>query len=243
MVEVTGLAGLADAVPAGEPVLDRARARGRRAAAIAVAAVEVDPTLLADTWDRRRGLELLAEMLRQLRPLARQAEHTLEHARLTDAGAPAEQIARIGRINPHAPDELDALSARAVEIADQLAADALPDWNTPRRIRERSARLLPHPGFLTQLATELAAAVRPAAELDYPAPAAIRLAALADQLHAEAHQRPRHCAAPGCQTALDTADTGRPRLYCGATCRQRARRATLRVGAHHTPGGREVIGE
>ncbi|MBE1580523.1 hypothetical protein ACFORH_39095 [Amycolatopsis roodepoortensis] len=232
MVEdLTALAARANKLPAGEPVLDRARARGVRAVEIAVAAVKVDPTLLEERDGRGWNLGLLAELIRQMRPLARQAALALEHARLTDASGQAEEFRRLGRISPLAPDELDALSERAVEIAEDLAAAALPDWNTPRRIRERSERLLPEPRFLAQLAQQLAAAVRPAAELAYPAPAAIRLSALADQLHAEATRPQRRCAAPGCQNAIDTADTGRPRKYCGATCRQRARRANRSRGA------------
>ncbi|MFK0250191.1 CGNR zinc finger domain-containing protein [Amycolatopsis azurea] len=226
MVEdLTALAVKADELPGGEPVLDRARARGRRAVEIAAGAVEIDPTLLQESSGRGWGLEILAELLRQLRPLARQAALALEHARLIDAGAPPESFRRIGRINPLAPDELDALSERAVEIAEGLAAKALPDWNTPRRIRERSQRLLPEPAFLAELADQLRRAVRPALELDYPAPAATRLAALADQLHAAGEDQPKACAAPGCGRGLRPATTGRPRTYCGPACRQRAHRA------------------
>lgn len=35
----------------------------------------------------------------------------------------------------------------------------------------------------------------------------------------------RPCAGPGCDRTIPTASTGRPRLYCGDACRQRARRA------------------
>ena len=183
----TRLTALVDKIPGGQPVLDRARARATRAAETISAAVELDPTLR--DHDRSRDLDVCVEILRQLRPLARQAALTLEHGRLTEAGAPPQEIARIGRVNPLAPDELDALSERVVTLADQVAAAALPDWDTPWRIRERSARLLPGPDYLTRLADELADAVRPAAELPYPAAAAVQLAALADQLRAAADMR------------------------------------------------------
>jgi hypothetical protein len=181
------LAKLAGRIPGGEPVLERARTRATRAAEIVSAAVEVDPTLLDE--DRSRDLDVYVETLRQLWPLARQAALTLEHGRLTRTGAPKKEFARIGKINPCAPDELDALSERAVELAERIAAAALPDWNTPRRIRERSQRLLPSPDYVTRLADELAAAVRPAAELPYPAAMAVHLAALAEQLRATAAHR------------------------------------------------------
>ncbi|MEU3625696.1 hypothetical protein [Amycolatopsis coloradensis] len=118
-----------------------------------------------------------------------------------------------------------ARSLRAVEIAEHVAVEALPDWNTPRRIRERSQRLLPDPDFLAGLADQLREAVRPALELDHPPPAATHLAALAGQLHAAAEDQPQNCAAPGCGRELQPATTGRPRTYCGAACRQRAHRA------------------
>jgi hypothetical protein len=182
LADLKRLGTLANAIPGGEPVLDQARARARQAAEIVSTAVENDPTLLDE--DRSRDLDVCAEILRQLRPLARQAALALEHGRLTKAGAPPEEFARIGKINPLAPDELDALSERVVVIAERAAAAALPDWNTPRRIRERSERLLPSPDFIERLADQLADAVRPAAELPYPAATAVRLAALAEQLRA-----------------------------------------------------------
>ncbi|MBN9747756.1 hypothetical protein DMP23_42840 [Amycolatopsis sp. A1MSW2902] len=187
--DVKRLNELAARIPGGEPVLDRARARAARAAAIASAAVETNPTLL--DYGRDRDLYICAEILRQLRPLARQASLALEHARLTENSAPPEEFARIGKINPLAPDELDALSERAVERAEAVAAAALPDWNTPLRIRERSERLLPSPDYLTRIAKQLAEAVRPAAELRYPADATVQLAALADQLRAVANRHER----------------------------------------------------
>lgn len=178
------LAQLAAQIPGGAPVLERARDRARHAAEIVSGAVEVDPTLL--DCDRSRDIDVCVEIVRQLKPLARQAALTLEHARLTEAGASPEEFARIGRVNPVALDELEALSGRVVVLAERVAAAALPDWDTPKRIRERSERLLPSPDFVTRLADELAEAVRPAVGLPYPAAAAVRLAALADQLRAAA---------------------------------------------------------
>lgn len=191
--DVKQLATMAARIPGGEPALERAGARARRVAEIVSAAVDVDPTLLDD--DRSRDIDLCAEFLRQLRPLARQAAVTLEHGRLTEARASQHEFSRLGRINPQAPDELEALSERAVEIAERVEAAALPDWNTPQRIRERSERLLPSPRFITDLADQLADAIRPAAELPYPAAAAVQLATLADQLRAAADSRLRHTGA------------------------------------------------
>lgn len=216
-------------VPGGEPTLDNARARARRAAEIVSAAVEVDPTLR--DLDRCRDIDLCAEILRQLRPLARQAAQAIEYERLTSAGASMREFARLGRINPLALEELDVLSKRAVEIAQRVADAALPDWNTPTRIRERSERLLPAPRFIADLADQLRSAVQPAIELSHPAAAAVRLAALADQLRAAAGERLRCCAAPGCDHELQLAATGRPRIYCSPACRQRARRKAARGAA------------
>jgi hypothetical protein len=175
---------LARKIPGGEPVLERAQARGRQAAQMVSSAVQVDPTLL--DYDRSRDLDVCVEILRQMRPLARQAALTLEHGQLTEAGAPPEEFARIGKIDPLAPDELDALSEHVVTVAERVAAAALPDWNTPQRIRERSERLLPSPRFIADLADQLADAVRPAAELPFPAATAVQLASLADQIRAAA---------------------------------------------------------
>lgn len=213
----------AEQLPGGEPVLDAARERADRAIEIVAAALRVDPTL-AD-WDRDRELEVFAELLRQLRPLGRQAALAAEHARLTATGATASEFARLGRINPLAPEELDALSQRLPEIAQRISDSALPDWNTPTRIREHSERLLPT-DFIAGLAEQLHDAVQPALELTHPSTTAVRIADLAAQLRAAATgERLRCCAAPGCERQLRPAATGRPGIYCGPTCRQRARRA------------------
>lgn len=174
------MAAFASRLPVGEPVLDRARDRAVRAVEIVTAAVDVDPTLLDE--DRSRDLDVFAELLRQLKSMARQAASTIEHARLTACGAPRAEFARIGKINPCAPEELDALSEHAVMVAGRVSAAALPDWNTPERIQERSVRLLPSSSYLTQVADDLAAAVQPAAALPYPSASAVELAALAVQL-------------------------------------------------------------
>lgn len=198
--------------------------RAREAANIVSAAVGVDPTLL----DPDHDIEVFAELLRQLHPLARQAVQMVEHGRLTAADAPAHDLARLGRINPLAPAELDALSKHLAVLANRVRTAALPDWNTSRRIRERSERLLPSSHFLTDLADQLAAAVGPAAALPYPAATAIRLAALAEQLRDVADSGPRRCAAAGCDRDIRPARTGRPRLYYGPACRKRASRTATR---------------
>lgn len=214
----------ADRLPDGEPIFRAARERALRAAAIVTGGLQVDPTLV-DYERGGRDLAVLAELVRQLYPLARQAEMAIEHGRLVQDAAPLAERARLGKINPLAPEEFDALSAHLVDVAQRIADGAQPDWNTPARIRERSERRLPKPGLITELADQVLAAVRPALELDYPAPAAVRIAGLAEQLRSEAGQHVHRCTAPGCEHPLQAAATGRPRLYCGATCRQRARRA------------------
>lgn len=143
----------------------------------------MDPTL---SEHGLRDIDLCAEILRQLRPLSRQAAQYLEHQRLTEAGTPDAEIVRIGRVNPLAVEETAALSARIVEIAERVEAAAIPDWDTPQRIRERSERLLPDSGYITDIADRLAAAIRPALALSYPATTAVRLAGLVEQLRAVA---------------------------------------------------------
>lgn len=207
----------------GPPEVVQARRRALQAMATVEAALRVDPTLAAE--DRCRDLDVLDELMRQLKPLARQAQLEIERRRLVGLPGTERQIARLGRTNPLALDELDALSQRAVTLAEHIAGQALPDWNTPERIRERSARLLPSPERLEDIAAQLRYAVRTSLELPHPDPEAVRLAALADQIALTTQRRRERCAGPGCDRELDHARTGRPRRYCGAACRQRARRA------------------
>ena len=51
--------------------------------------------------------------------------------------------AHLGRTNPLAPEELDAVSQRCMVIAERITAAVLPDWDSPRRIRELSASRMP----------------------------------------------------------------------------------------------------
>lgn len=143
------------------------------ALAVLVAAEKVDPTLL--DWDREaRKADLLAELFRQLRPLARQAAEELERR----AGTLPD-----GRVTAkNSPEDLEMLTRRAVAIAKEIAAAADPDWNTPSAIRRRSEQRLPCATELHEIADELRRAVQPALELEYPAEEAVRLAALADQI-------------------------------------------------------------
>jgi hypothetical protein len=221
----------------GVPVVQRAYQRGMEAVDILAAALHVDPTL-ADGDRCRRDIDLLQELLRQMRSLARQTEDEVARHRLAADPATAHQAGRLGRTNPNAPDELDALSRRTVEVAQRVAGAALPDWRTPQRVRERSARLLPSAHVLEEIADDLRGAVKPALDLSHPDPEAVRLAALADQIADTARARPRRCAGPGCDLVLEPSATGRPRRYCGATCRQRARRLQLRYAAAAGPGER-----
>jgi hypothetical protein len=163
------------------PVVRQARDRAIRAADLIADALAVDPTL-TDRHRCRMDIDVVAEILRQLKPLARQTEVLMEHRRLVEAQADPREIARLGRTNSNAPDELDAASRRVVERAEGVATAALPDWNTPKRIRERSEAMLPSDGELKEIADQLRRAVKDSLSLPYPAEQAVRLAALADQI-------------------------------------------------------------
>ncbi|MGZ3140485.1 hypothetical protein ACVDFE_00410 [Lentzea chajnantorensis] len=218
----------ADRLPDGDVLFSTARERVRHAAAIVAGALETDPTLGEDYEHGGRDLYLLAEMLRQLHPLAKQAAKAIEHERLVQGGGvPPADVTRARRlINPLAPQEFDALSEHLlVDVAQRIADAAQPDWRTPTRILERSERRLPSPDVFAGLADQMLAAVKPALGLEFVAPAAVRIAGLAEQLRAETERSANQCAAPGCEQMLQPAATGRPRRYCGATCRQRAHRA------------------
>jgi hypothetical protein len=162
-----------------------------------------------------------------MKPLARQSEIELTRRRLAERPGTEQDIARLGRTNPSAPQELEAISQRCVELARRVAAAALPDWNTPQRIRARSARMLPPAEALEDIADQLRRAVRASLELPHPDPEAVRLAALADQITID-NRRRAQCAGPGCDHQLQPAATGRPRRYCSAACRQRGRRLRTR---------------
>ncbi|WP_116025874.1 hypothetical protein [Thermomonospora umbrina] len=185
--------------------------------------MKTDPTIAGEVA-RARPLDLAGETLRQLRPLARQAAGELNRRELAALPGREREIARLGRTNPQAPDELEAMSRRLLTLADEIRDDALPDWNTPRRIRERSTRLLPDVGRLAEIADALREAVRPALEVAPPTrrrsawpPSPIR--------SAPRPAAPAAAPAPGCGRELEHADVGRRRRYCGDACRQRARRA------------------
>jgi hypothetical protein len=70
-------------------------------------------------------------------------------------------------------------------VADRIAAAAWPDWNTPQRILERSTSLLPSTTYVQEIAGQLRHAVAASLAMTYPAPEAVRLAALADQIRVE----------------------------------------------------------
>ena len=170
----------AERLPAeGPPVIQRARQRALAAAETIAAALDIDPTL---TERSQRDLDLMDELLRQLRPLARQTKVHAERERLVAESADEREIARLGRTNPSAAEDLDALSERCGAIADRVRAAALPDWNTPARIRELSEARLPYPEQVEEIAEQLRRLVKGALALPYPAAEAVRLAALADQI-------------------------------------------------------------
>jgi hypothetical protein len=223
-VEIAGeLRALAARVPAdGAPPASLAPQRAADAAEAVAAALGTDPTLAER---QQRNLDLLYELLRRLAPLARQAAAELERQRLAAAGA---DTAHLGRRNPLAPEELDAVSGRCPVIAARIAAAVLPDWDSPRRVRELSASRLPRAHELAEIADRLRRAVAPALDLPHPAPEAVRLAALAELIAPRAAGG-RRCAGPGCDRELEAAPTGRRRFYCGPACRQRARRSRLEL--------------
>jgi hypothetical protein len=174
---VAELRALADRVPAGDsPPASLARHRAAGAIKAVAAALAADPTLAER---QQRWLDVLAELLRRLTPLARQAAAAIESERLSAAGA---STVHLGRINPLAAEELDAVSARCAELAAQVAAEAWPDWDTPLRWRELSASRMPDEHELTEIAERLRRAVASALDLAHPDPEAVRLAKLADQI-------------------------------------------------------------
>ena len=160
----------------GEPLTAEVAGRAQAAAEIVAQAVQADPTL--PERDRcHRDLDLIAELARQLLPLARQAEQLIASRR-------GEHV---GRVNELAVDELEALSARLDELARQFAAQAWPDWDSPHRRLQRSTALLPDEHELAGVADELRRILAPALALSPTAPEALRLAALADQINPTRH--------------------------------------------------------
>ena len=78
------LRALADRMPAGgSPVVALAQQRAAAAVEAVTAALGADPTLAER---QQRDLDVLAEILRRLTPLARQVVHHQDHQRLTAAG-------------------------------------------------------------------------------------------------------------------------------------------------------------
>lgn len=216
----------AEQLPDGAPLFHTAREHALHAAAIVGDSLRTDPTLL--DYDRGgRDLDVLAELLRQLRGLAKQVEMMLKHKHLVDTSARRIEFALLGKVNACATEEFEALAAHLAVLAQRIADKAQSDWNTPQRIRERSEQRLPDPERFLELADQIYEAVRPALELEYPAAAAVQAARLAEQLRVIAGDRVSRCAGPGCEHPLRPAGggPGRPRVYCGSTCRQRARRA------------------
>ena len=128
---------------------------------------------------QERWIDLLGEVMRRLTGLARQVLVAAESERLAATGA---STAHLGRVNPQAAEELDWVSGRCTELAEQVAAAAWPDWDSPARVRELSALRMPDPYELAEIADRLRRAIAPALDLAHPDPAAVRLANLADQI-------------------------------------------------------------
>ena len=116
--------------------------------------------------------DFAASLRGRLTPLARQAAAAIESEQLAAAGT---STVHLGRINPLAGEELDAVSARCPELAAQVATAAWPDWDSPARIRELSASRMPDEQELAEIAGRLRRAVAAALALAYPDPEAVRL--------------------------------------------------------------------
>jgi hypothetical protein len=128
------------------------------------------------------------------------------------------------------------VSGRCTVVSARITAAVLPDWDSPRRVRELSASRLPGAHELAEIAERLRRAVTPALDLPYPDPEAVRLAALAELIVPRAAGE-RLCAGPGCNLELRDAATGRRRVYCGPACRQRACRGRHELASLvHLPG-------
>lgn len=199
------------------------RARAEEAAALIAEAMAVDPTL-GDVDREMRRCDLLAELMRQLGPLSRQAALLQEARRLDGITGEEADMARlrIGRVNLLAQEETDALLDRLDFLAAELRAAAWPDWDSPARRTQRALATLPGEGRLETIAEELRRAVAPSLA-HAPTPEAMRLLALADLIAA----RPGVCAGPGCEAELPgPASTGRPRRFCCDACRRRGHRRT-----------------
>jgi hypothetical protein len=164
-------------------------------------------------------------MTRQLGPLLRQAALAEEADRLNAADLPEDERRRavmaLGKVNPAAREHVAHLTGRVEEIAAQVRAEAVADWDTPDR-RAALARARVHHRDLAQAAELLRRAVSDAAAIAPDLPevrAVLATAAAAEQAAAPA------CAGPDCAAPLPAAEPGRVRRYCSARCRTRARRA------------------
>jgi hypothetical protein len=179
-------------VPAGRhrrALLDQAarteqRLRGDRldeegAAAVAEAAecqrgladlYSVDPTLEDDVFNSRdRDIALAEELCRQVIALARLS---CRGTALTHRPTPAE-----------AREELRALAGRLRETMVRARAAARPDWATPEASRAISlVRVRQHADTVAELAERVREELASALKLPYPAPEALDLVELADQL-------------------------------------------------------------
>lgn len=199
-----------------------------RALAESVQALEEDPALCLDPQTPRR-VDLVAELVRQLIPLTRQAALVAEAERLEqDAGLTGPErrraLARLGKLNPTAPDQVEYLAGRAEEITAQLVAQAAPGRDIPERRRALAGARLDRRA-LTEAAELLRYAVADAAAIDPDLPqvrSVLAAAAAAEQATTPAGAR---CTAPGCEMPLPPAEPGRERRYCSPPCRTRARRA------------------
>jgi hypothetical protein len=174
---VEKLRALAARIPdGGAPSVSLARQRAADAVEEAAAALATDPTVAERCM---RDIDVLAELLRRLTPLARQVNNLLEQQRRTAAG---ESAAHLGRVNSGAPEELDAVSRRCAVYTARVTAEVWPDWDTPDRGRELSALRMPAEDTLASIAASLRDAVAASLALPHPHPEAVRLAALAEQI-------------------------------------------------------------
>lgn len=212
----------------GAPALDPCQERVRHALQAVVADVEADPTL-GLVFQVQRHVELLTELVRQIRPLLRQAA-AIEAERLDQDTTLTERerrlaLARLGRLNPAARAEAEHMATRVQEIAAQVHAAVEPHWQTPEHRARLAQAHLDHQ-LLDKAAAYVRGAVSAAAAIDPHLPQVQALRAMATTLDEAAGLRP--CAAPGCTEPLPAAEPGRTRRYCSPRCRTRARRAVTK---------------
>lgn len=195
----------------------------------ALRALEADPTLVLSP-EGQRQLDLIAELNRQLKPLGRQAALARFARRLRqDPDITEDQrergLNRLGKLNPDAETQHQALLGRAEELVAAFEERVNPVWDQGEHRRRLARYLLPGPETTTKATDWVRYLVEAALAVDPELPEAHQVLAAADQIEQLLGAVVPTCAAPGCEGPLPSADPGRERRYCSAPCRTRARRA------------------